>query len=205
MKSPSAKSAEWRVSLEELSCACRVLSHHLQLQSDGNRRVQWELQPRVIRYYTTLGLLDRACEKRGKVAYYGARHLYQLLAIKLLQSQGHSLAEVQTLLLGASDESLVQQLDLPVGWMELVEEHQTEAPRASPEPDDLVDRSQSFWASPAPRYQPPAEPESSEPEPTVTVRVSLHEGVEVLIPLDLWQSVDQSQWSHWFQQRPEAT
>lgn len=208
MKSPSAKSAAWRVSLEELSCACRILSHHLQLHSDDNRRVQWDLQPRVIRYYTTLGLLDRACEKRGKVAYYGARHLYQLLVIKRLQSQGRSLAEIQALMLGATDESLLDQLELPVGWLELVEEHQTEAPSisiSSPAPEDAVDRAQSFWATPTPRYQPPIEPEIRPETAEMMVRVTLHQGVEVLIPMSLWQSVDQSQWSLWFQQRPEAT
>src|SRR5262249_33767362 len=47
---------------------------------------------RTIRYYTTLGLLDRPAVMRGRTALYGPRHLLQLVAIKRLQAQGLSLA-----------------------------------------------------------------------------------------------------------------
>src|SRR5260370_2104713 len=49
---------------------------------------------RTIRYYTTLGLLDRAAEMRGRTALYGRRHLLQLVAIKPLQARGLRLAGV---------------------------------------------------------------------------------------------------------------
>jgi DNA-binding transcriptional MerR regulator len=61
---------------------------------------------RTLRYYTTLGLLDRPAEMRGRTAYYGQKHLWQLLAIKRLQAQGKSLAQIQQALLGLSDEEL---------------------------------------------------------------------------------------------------
>lgn len=61
---------------------------------------------RVIRYYTTLGLLDRPAELRGRTAYYSARHLAQLVAIKRLQARGQSLAEVQAVLAGIDDTEL---------------------------------------------------------------------------------------------------
>ena len=41
---------------------------------------------RTIRYYTTLGLIDRPA-LRGRTALYGRRHLLQLVAIKRLQAQ----------------------------------------------------------------------------------------------------------------------
>jgi len=63
---------------------------------------------RVIRYYTTLGLLDRPAELRGRTAYYSARHLAQLVAIKRLQARGQSLAEVQAVLAGIDDTELLR-------------------------------------------------------------------------------------------------
>ena len=42
---------------------------------------------RTIRYYATLGLIDRPEAFRGRTALYGARHLSQLVAIKRLQAK----------------------------------------------------------------------------------------------------------------------
>src|ERR671930_1522315 len=61
---------------------------------------------RAIRWYTTLGLVDRPAAMRGRTALYGRRHLLQLVAIKRLQSAGRSLAEVQVELAGATDRTL---------------------------------------------------------------------------------------------------
>src|SRR5690242_12904078 len=61
---------------------------------------------RTIRWYTTIGLLDRPAEMRGRTAYYGERHLAQIVAVKRLQADGRSLAEVQEALLGADDTTL---------------------------------------------------------------------------------------------------
>lgn len=68
---------------------------------------------RTIRYYTTIGLLDRPAEMRGRTALYTTRHLAQLVAVKRLQEQGRALAEIQTELAGASDSRLAElaQLD----------------------------------------------------------------------------------------------
>jgi hypothetical protein len=61
---------------------------------------------RTIRYYTTLGLLDRPAAMCGRKALYGSRHLLQLVAIKHLQARGHSLAAVSERVLGVSDRAL---------------------------------------------------------------------------------------------------
>ena len=61
---------------------------------------------RTIRYYTTLGLLDRPAAMRGRTALYGPRHLLQLVAIKRLQARGLSLAAVQERVVGLSDAAL---------------------------------------------------------------------------------------------------
>jgi DNA-binding transcriptional MerR regulator len=63
---------------------------------------------RTIRYYTTLGLLDRPAEMRARTALYGRRHMLQLVAIKKLQALGLSLAQVQQRMSGASEAMLVR-------------------------------------------------------------------------------------------------
>ena len=62
---------------------------------------------RSIRYYTTLGLLDRPAAFRGRTALYGKRHLAQLVAIKRLQAQGQPLAQVQRTLSAMDEHELL--------------------------------------------------------------------------------------------------
>ncbi|QTR03383.1 MerR family transcriptional regulator, partial [Saccharothrix algeriensis] len=73
-----------------------------------NGRVRELPNGRAIRWYTTIGLVDRPVAGRGRTAWYGRRHVLQLVAVKKLQAAGHSLAEVQALLLGASDAKLAE-------------------------------------------------------------------------------------------------
>jgi len=63
---------------------------------------------RAVRWYQTLGLVDRPAGWRGRTALYGPRHLLQLTAIKRLQAAGRTLAEVQAELAGASGARLDQ-------------------------------------------------------------------------------------------------
>src|SRR5437660_12778010 len=73
-------------------------------QSSG--RVRDVPDRRTIRYYTTLGLIDRPAAMRGRTAYYGRRHLLQLVAIKRLQARGLTLAELQQRRVGVSNAAL---------------------------------------------------------------------------------------------------
>lgn len=94
------------VSLEELAEAVqRDLSRRgfLEAQSDG--RVSAAPDARTVRYYTTLGLLDRP-RIVDRQARYGKRHLLQLLAIKALQGESLPLAQIQEHLYGRSDAEL---------------------------------------------------------------------------------------------------
>ena len=78
-----------------------------------NNRVRDVPDRRTIRYYTTIGLLDRPAGMRGRTALYGRRHLAQIVAIKRLQARGLSLAEVQHRLLGITDAALHRLANLP--------------------------------------------------------------------------------------------
>jgi hypothetical protein len=68
---------------------------------------------RAIRWYTTIGLVDRPAAIRGRTAMYGPRHLLQLVAIKRLQAQGRSLVAIQAELAGATDARLARLAQLP--------------------------------------------------------------------------------------------
>jgi hypothetical protein len=63
---------------------------------------------RAIRWYTTIGLVDRPAAIRGRTAMYGPRHLLQLVAIKRLQAQSRSLVAIQAELAGATDTRLAR-------------------------------------------------------------------------------------------------
>src|SRR5258707_10433479 len=79
----------------------------------ANGRVREVPDRRTIRYYTTLGLMDRPTDMRGRTALYGRRHLLQLVAIKRLQTHGLSLAEIQGRLVGITASALQRLAQLP--------------------------------------------------------------------------------------------
>jgi len=81
----------------------------------ANGRVREVPDQRAIRWYTTIGLVDRPAAMRGRTALYGRRHLLQLVAIKRLQAAGLSLAEVQRELAGATDAQLERVARVPAG------------------------------------------------------------------------------------------
>jgi DNA-binding transcriptional MerR regulator len=79
----------------------------------ANGRVRDVPGERLIRWYTTIGLVDPPLTRRGRIARYGRRHLLQLVAIKRLQAAGHAIAEIQTALAGATDRMLEDAAALP--------------------------------------------------------------------------------------------
>lgn len=115
---------------------------------------------RTIRYYTTLGLLDRPVEMRGRTAFYNRRHLLQLVAIKRLQARGLTLSQVQERLAGIGTAALETLANVPkeVGAV------------GSGEPEGKVrstSRRADFWLSPPAAVSAAAhedEPVSKQPE-----------------------------------------
>lgn len=79
----------------------------------ASARVREVPDARTIRWYQTTGLVDRPLALRGRTALYGRRQLLQLVAIKRLQAQGRSLAEIQAELAGLSTEALEAIADIP--------------------------------------------------------------------------------------------
>jgi hypothetical protein len=105
-----------------------------------NGRARVVPDQRTIRWYSTIGLLDRPTAMRGRTARYDRRHLLQLVAIKRLQADGNTLADVQQQLVGATESTLTRIARLPAE-----PPPNGEVPRPAPAPRDR------FWvATPAP-------------------------------------------------------
>lgn len=76
------------------------------LPAPTNGQVRAVPDDRTIRYYGTIGLLDRPSAMRGRTALYDRKHLAQIVAIKRLQTAGRSLAEIQALWPTLDDQTL---------------------------------------------------------------------------------------------------
>jgi DNA-binding transcriptional MerR regulator len=84
---------QWTLSELVSEVAARIAA----LPAPANGQVRAVPDERTVRYYGTIGLLDRPLAMRGRTALYGRRHLAQVVAIKRLQTMGRSLAEIQAL------------------------------------------------------------------------------------------------------------
>ena len=103
---------------------------------------------RLIRWYATIGLLDPP-RRQGRAAWYGPRHLLQLVAIKRRQAAGRSLADIQAELLGATDEMLLSIADIPDAALLLPDGGAST--RRSPAPSRPERARTRFWAQHAAR------------------------------------------------------
>lgn len=128
-----------------------------------NGQVRAVPDERTIRYYAAQGLLDRPAAMRGRTALYSRRHLAQVIAIKRLQSAGHSLAAIQEMWPTLDDVTLARLtgVTLPA---------KSRATRTE------------FWKREPPKVSASAKVEAAAPAP-VEVRVELAPGVHVVIAL----------------------
>lgn len=143
---------------------------------------------RTIRYYTTLGLLDRPAELRGRTALYGRRHLAQLVAIKRLQAEGRTLAEVQERLAGLTARGLSALAALPAASSSAAAEPAAEQPGAEPPASPAARKLPAasrprFWAASPAAPSSSSSSRASEPSealPACALAVSLESGVQLL-------------------------
>jgi DNA-binding transcriptional MerR regulator len=116
-------------------------------EGPANSRVREVPDQRTIRYYTTLGLIDRPAEMRGRTALYRPRHLWQLVAIKRLQARGLTLSEIQERLVGLTDAALRRLAKMP----------ETETVASASGDSGPNRRTEAFWTA-----RPTIVPESAE-------------------------------------------
>ncbi len=180
--------------IEQLTALVEKALQVTRYSGQQSRRVRDVPDLRTIRYYTTLGLLDTPAELRGRKAYYGRRHLMQLVAIKRLQSRGMSLVRVQESLVGANDRSLVRWAALPADFWQhippatpadrpispdalLAESDWPETENAS---DSQVADRREFWAA-VPKISGAVRPSKSVLMPRRAVHLSVGDGAELII------------------------
>lgn len=84
------------------------------LPAPANGQIRAVPDDRTVRYYGTIGLLDRPSAMRGRTALYGRKHLAQIVAIKRLQTAGRSLAEIQALWPTLDDHSLARMAGIDI-------------------------------------------------------------------------------------------
>lgn len=80
------------------------------LPKDAAGRVAEDVNPRLVRHYTTLGLLPEP-RKEGREARYLYEHLLRLLVVRRLLAEGYSSQALGQLLTGLDDSTLVNVLD----------------------------------------------------------------------------------------------
>jgi hypothetical protein len=115
----------WTIT-ELASAAATALSGE---PAQANGRVRDMPNERLIRWYTTIGLVDPPAGRRGRIALYGHRHLLQLVAVKRRQAEGRTIAQIQVELAGATNATLQSIARLPASPAPIAE-----APAATPTP-----------------------------------------------------------------------
>jgi len=116
------------------------------LPAPKNGQVRAVPDERTIRYYGTIGLLDRPAAMRGRTALYSRRHLAQVVAIKRMQAAGHSLADIQAMWSTLDDITLGRMSGVQVAtgkakparkdfWKREAEASVEPKPYAAPAPD----------------------------------------------------------------------
>jgi hypothetical protein len=109
--------AEWTI--DELATRVAAALDGSAYPGAPNGRVRDVPDRRSIRWYSTIGLVDRPGAMRGRTALYGPRHLLQLVAVKRRQAEGQRIAEIQAELAGAPDDVLRSIAALPLDELPL--------------------------------------------------------------------------------------
>jgi DNA-binding transcriptional MerR regulator len=171
------------VGLDEIAeRANDVLDSRHVVVRDG--RASERIDPRTIRFYQTLGIVPKPAYE-GRKALYGREHLVRVVVAKLLQSEGHSLAQIQAALPARATDDLVAAL-LAVG---ADAGEANEAAARSPELSSSSASSAAFpssrpFARPTPHARAPQASARIAPQassPTQLVSFHIAEGVTVLI------------------------
>lgn len=160
--------------LQELvdECASRIRA----LPKPENGQVRAVPDERTIRYYATLGLLDRPAQMRGRTALYNARHLAQVVAIKRLQVMGRSLSEIQSLWPTLDDTTLTRMSGVSVAGT-----------TANPSPSSTREE---FWKREPVETRSPTPVESAAPAVSISIEIAPH--ISITLPMPSGVSLSQA-------------
>lgn len=179
---------QWTLSELVSEVAARIAA----LPAPSNGQVRAVPDERTVRYYGTIGLLDRPLAMRGRTALYGRRHLAQVVAIKRLQAMGRSLAEIQALWPTLDELTLARMSGIqlspagrPAGRKDFWKsEPAPPAPVPAPSSAPAPAPSLSSSSAPAPALAPISAPAAPALEPApVELRIELLPGVSLSIAM----------------------
>jgi len=167
-----------------------LLPQFLPDQATGSRG-QEPVNPRLVRHYTTQGLLDKPL-KQGREARYRYRHLLQLLAVRRLLAEGYSASSISSLIGGQGNAVLE---DLLQGGVQLTVEAANPALaflsqiRERGESSTQERSATSRKRASGPMFQAPPTPsapdlDSSAPSPETWTRLDLLDGLELHVRED---------------------
>lgn len=165
------------MTLSEL-CTAVVFALATGYSGTGSERTRDLPDVRTIRYYTTLGLLDRPASFQGRTAYYGRKHLLQLVAIKRLQAKGFTLSQIQSQLMGISLTNLEQLANITLADKSPIEV-------AKPKKTGSA-RAVSFWKEPPSPVENPSPTEKN----TIATLQGIPLGSDVTLLLPVLRSLD---------------
>lgn len=162
---------EW--TLPELvdECATKIRA----LPAPKNGQVRAVPDERTIRYYATLGLLDRPVAMRGRTALYNARHLAQVVAIKRLQVMGRTLSEIQALWHTLDDQTLTRMSGVSVAGT-------TANPSPASTREQFWKREPSIENHSTP-VEPPAATHVAGAAPAVAISIELAPHISISLPM----------------------
>ena len=188
------KRMERRFPIAELKTLVARVLNEGNYSAPVSGRVRAVPDTRTIRYYTTLGLIDGPAQMVGRTAFYGERHVLQIVAIKRLQAANKTLSDIQQHLVGITHSRLRQIAELPDRFWETAEEYLTRqrsekniAQTSTPSVEGVGSfgaANEAFWAIKPTRAATPVE-HSQQAWSTQTLRnclkLSLGFGVELTL------------------------
>ncbi len=168
------------LTIGELALAVQQALAESSYAGQASGRVREVPDPRTIRYYTTIGLLDKPAEMRGRTAYYGRRHLLQLVAIKRLQAEGKSLVEIQIALAAAGESTLAKWAALPESFPQTIERQARKSEPLAPT-SSSVERDDFWKAMPSVKSSPLNDGQNHSSHATTAVHLKVSDKVTLVI------------------------
>lgn len=187
--------SQW--SLEEFVQVVNDLLPQFLPQVDSSR-VQEDVNPRLVRHYTTQGLLDKPL-KQGREARYIYRHVLQLLVVRRLLTEGYGSSTIANLIALKSNLDLeallhggvqltVQAANPALSFLQQIQQRkqtQTDPPKTSLSRSSVPPAPAAIAPPPsAPASPPLRSSESSVADPLRWVRIEILPGLEIHVRED---------------------
>lgn len=167
-------------SLDELVAVANELLPQFLPTQRAHTRIREDVTPRLVRHYTSRGLLDEPL-KAGRYAVYTYRHLLQVLLVRRLLAEGYGAGAIGDLAVSKTDAELealleggvqltVEAANPALGFLEQIRRRQS-VPTAEQTRDNL----KGFTAPPSP---------SPDRRSTLWKRVEILPGLELHVRED---------------------